>query len=163
MWAHSPAQRQRSERRAALTVVTAFLVAGAAWILLTDLLLYGVVASDKHDVRTEIAASPHIHADRERFALAIRNLIDEAMSTSTSESSLTLSLAIRDRDAEIGLRYRPLHSRRIADAVNGTGELDIAHSVATSIIEAHGGTVRKEAADSGTLAWIRVPAIEGVA
>ena len=48
------------------------------------------VWSYRHEVRTELTGSPSIHADHERLALVIRNLMYEASRLSLADSPLTL-------------------------------------------------------------------------
>lgn len=122
-------------------------------------------ASVEHEVRTEVASSPRIHADPERLAMALRNLIDEALRTSTSGSAVTVLLRSDAADAEVGVRYRPLPpEERTIQGYGEYGEYDdlgIGRSVVRMIVDAHGGARREEPAGPETTAWIRLPVAEG--
>jgi signal transduction histidine kinase len=68
-------------------------------------------AAPDHPLRVEGACSPRVHADRDRLAMAFRNVIDDALRTSTSGSGVTVMVASSVADAEVGVRYRPLRQR----------------------------------------------------
>lgn len=119
--------------------------------------------SHQHDVRTEVGASPPVHADQERLAMVLRNLIDEAFRMSVSGSPVSVLLRRNGADAEIGVRYQPLPpEERTCEAYGEYDDLGIGRCVATTIVEAHGGALREEPAGPETTAWIRLPAVEGV-
>jgi signal transduction histidine kinase len=116
-------------------------------------------ASLEHEVRTELTSTSRIHADRERLAMAFRNVIDEALRTSTSGSGVTVLLRSDGADAEVGVRYRPLPpEERTIEAYGEFDDLAIGRSVAKTIVAAHGGALREEPAGPETTAWIRLPA-----
>ncbi len=118
-------------------------------------------ASREHQVRAELTASPRIHADQERLAMVLRNLIDEALRSSTSGSPVTVLLRGDLADAEIGVRYQPLPpDEGTREEYGEYDDLGIGRSVARMIVDAHGGALREERAGSETTAWIRLPAAE---
>jgi signal transduction histidine kinase len=120
-----------------------------------------VSAAIPHDVRTEMACSPRVYADPERLLMALRNVVDEAVRTSTSGSPLTLMVRRQDADAEIGVRYRASRvEQRSCEGYDEYDELGISRCVATTIVEAHGGTLRDETTGPDTTTWIRLPAGE---
>jgi signal transduction histidine kinase len=120
-----------------------------------------VSASVPHDVRTEMACSPRVYADPERLLMALRNVVDEAVRTSPSGSPLTLMLRRQNGDAEIGVRYRgSAVEARSCEGYEEYDELGISRCVATTIVEAHGGTLRDETTGNDTTTWIRLPASE---
>jgi signal transduction histidine kinase len=115
----------------------------------------------QRDLRTNLADSPYVYADAERLAMVLRNLIDEAARTSRSDSPVTLLLRRHEADAEIGVRCRRLPAEeRTCEAYGEYDDLGISRCVATTIVEAHGGTLREEIVDSEATAWIRLPAGE---
>jgi len=120
-----------------------------------------VTASVPHDVRIELACSPRVYADPERLLMALRNVVDEAVRTATSDSPLTLMLRRQNGEAEIGVRYRgSAVPARSCEGYDEYDELGISRCVATTIVEAHGGTVRDETTGADTTTWIRLPAGE---
>jgi signal transduction histidine kinase len=116
-------------------------------------------ASLEHELRTEIAASPRVHADQDRLAMAFRNLIDEALRTSRSGSAVTVVLTSDAADVEFGVRYRPVPpEERTIDGYGEYDEIGIGRSVAKVIVDAHGGSLREEVSGPERTAWIRLPA-----
>ena len=57
---------------------------------------------------TEVTGSPSLHADPERLALAIRNLLYEASRLSPADSCLTLLARPEGDQVAVGVRYQPL-------------------------------------------------------
>jgi signal transduction histidine kinase len=116
------------------------------------------VWSYRHEVRTELTDSPSIRADQERLALVIRNLMYEASRLSSADSPLTLVSRREGERVAIGVRYRPLPWRdQVSDAYGEYDDLGIGRSVAETIAEGHGGSLREEATDSETTSWIYLP------
>jgi signal transduction histidine kinase len=119
-------------------------------------------ASPHHEVRSEIVASPRIHADPERLALALRNVLDEASRSSPSGSRVTVLLRQEGANAEVAVRHRPLSpEERTCEAYADYDDLGIARCASTTIFDAHGGSSWREAADAEATSWIRLPAAAG--
>lgn len=115
-------------------------------------------ASPQRDVRTEVRAFPRVHADGERLAIALRNLIDEALRSSTLDSSLTVALTQRGAHAIIGVRYQALPPEQRSPATHEEyGDLGISRCVAVTILEAHGADLCEQEAGLETTEWIRLP------
>jgi two-component system, OmpR family, phosphate regulon sensor histidine kinase PhoR len=115
-----------------------------------------------HQLRTEFLASPRVRGDRERLALSLRNMVDAALRTSVLGSALTVLLTQQGADAQIGIRYEPLPpEQRTMSAALGEqyDDLRVNRSVATTIVEAHGGTLGEESQEREVTAWIRLPAM----
>jgi signal transduction histidine kinase len=122
------------------------------------------VAPHPREVRAEIVDAPRVRVDRERFALALHNLLDVALRSSLPGSPVTLVLRQRDGNAELGVRYAPLSPEELA--CEGTGEYDdlgIARAVTKLVAEAHGGSLREETDGAETASWVRLPAVVAVA
>ncbi len=120
-------------------------------------------ASTQHPVQTEVVALPWVHADRERLAMVLRNVIDEAFRSSRSGSPVTVVLRRQGADAEIGVRRQPLPPEEWTFEAHGEfDDLGVSRCVTKMIVEAHGGALRDEPAGPETTAWIRLPAAEGV-
>jgi signal transduction histidine kinase len=118
----------------------------------------------QHEVHAEIAATPRVHADEERLAMVLRNLIDEAARSSRAGAPVTVLLARRGPDAEIGVRYRALPPEELTGEPYGEyDELGIGRCATETIVEAHGGARRDETEGLDAITWIRLPAIEEAA
>jgi signal transduction histidine kinase len=121
-------------------------------------------ASLQHEVSTEVIASPRVYADRERLALAIRNVMDEACRTSPSGSPVTVILRRQGANAEVAVRYRPLPlEERTFEAYGEYDDLGIGRCASETIVEAHAGSLWEEAVDRETTSWIRLPVAGGSA
>ena len=117
--------------------------------------------SRQHDLRTELVASPRALVDEERIALALCNVIYDALRTSTPGSPVTVLLKQDGRDAEIGVRRQPLPpDDRALETYGEYDDLGISRCVAKAIITAHGGALREEEERAETTAWIRLPVTE---
>ncbi len=103
---------------------------------------------------------PRIHADQERFALALRNLLDEAIRLSVPPEPVTMMLVRQERDAAIGVRHRAPTPGQKGPSQLEQDDLGIGRLVATAIIEAHGGTLRDCTQGSEATTWITLPVIE---
>jgi signal transduction histidine kinase len=112
------------------------------------------------DVKCELAGSPRVHADAERLALALRNLVDTACRLSTPNSQVEVLMSQQGRDAEIGVRHTSIPASQLdAARLPATDGLGVSRLVAATIIESHGGTLRDEAAGAKTTAWVRLPVL----
>jgi signal transduction histidine kinase len=118
--------------------------------------------SYRHEVRTDVTASLMLHADQERLALAIRNLMYEAYRLSPADSRLTL-LARPDGDhrVAVGVRYQQIPWHEQVSRIYGEyDDIGIGRSVAETIVEGHGGSMTDEASGSETTSWLHLPADE---
>ena len=118
------------------------------------------VWSYRHIVQTDVTGSPSLHADPERIALAIRNLLYEACRLSLADSCLTLLARPEGNQVAVGIRYQPVPWRDQGEY----GEYDdigIGRSVAQTIVEEHGGSFSEETTDSDRTSWIYLPADAG--
>jgi signal transduction histidine kinase len=120
------------------------------------------VWSYRHDVRAVVTGSPSLHADPERLALAIRNLLYEASRLSPADSRLTLLARPEGDQIAVGVRYQPLPWRdQETEAYSEYDDIGIGRSVAQTIVEGHGGSLSDEATDSERTSWMHLPAFEG--
>jgi signal transduction histidine kinase len=118
--------------------------------------------SYRHDIRTEVEGSPSLHADPERLALAIRNLLYEASRMSPADSRLTLLARLEGDGIAVGVRYQPLpwHDQ-VSDTYGEYDDIGIGRSVAQTIVESHGGSLREEATELERTSWMHLPADVG--
>jgi signal transduction histidine kinase len=120
------------------------------------------VWSYRHQVRTELTGSPSIRADQERLALVIRNLLYEASRFSPAESPLTLVARPEGDRVAIGVRYHPVSWRdRASETYGDYDDVGLGRSVAETIAEGHGGSLREETTGSEITSWIYLPAESG--
>jgi NtrC-family two-component system sensor histidine kinase KinB len=120
------------------------------------------VWSHRHDVQTDVADSPALHADQERLALAIRNLMYEATRLSATDSRLTLLVRPQGDRVAVGVRYQPAPWLARADGLDAEyDDIGIGRSVAETIIGWHGGSLSEEADGGETTRWIHLPADAG--
>jgi signal transduction histidine kinase len=120
------------------------------------------VWSYRHIVQTDVTGSPSLHADPERIALAIRNLMYEACRLSPADSCLTLLARPEGNQVAVGIRYQPVPWRDQAE--KGYGEYDdigIGRSVAQTIVAEHGGSFSEETSESERTSWIHLPTDAG--
>lgn len=117
----------------------------------------GLTERTKRGVRCELAASARVHADGERLALALHNLVGAAYRLSKAGSPIKVLMMRQGHDVDVGVQYTrmPAYLARSTPA-----ELDVKRLVMSTIIECHGGTVRDEAADDETTTWLRLPALQ---
>ena len=114
----------------------------------------------QRQVKCDLAGSPRVHADAERLALALRNLVDAAYSLSTPDSLIQVLMMQQGSDAEIGVRHTTVPASELhAALVKASDGLGVSRLVATTIIESHGGTLRDEAIGGETTAWVRLPVL----
>ncbi len=118
-------------------------------------------AAADHTISTALISGARVHGDRERLAMVVRNLIDDAYRTSVAGAPLTLSMTLHDADIEIGVSYQPI-SRVVAaiDARRGYDDLGIGRHVTAAVIEAHGGMIGQYTTGAEATAWLRLPRIE---
>lgn len=118
-------------------------------------------AAADHSIATALISGARVHGDRERLAMVVRNLIDDAYRTSVAGAPLTLSMTLHDADIEIGVSYQPLTRMAAAlDARHGSDDLGIGRYVTAAIIEAHGGMIGQYTTGAEATAWLRLPRIE---
>jgi signal transduction histidine kinase len=120
-----------------------------------------VAARGSRDMKCDLAGSPRVHADSERLALALRNLVDSAYRLSTPKSPIQVLMTQQGYDVQVGIRHTSIAAGQpdavLSMAYDGLG---VSRLVATTIIESHGGTLRDEAAGAETTAWVRLPVLE---
>jgi hypothetical protein len=110
------------------------------------------------DVRTELAASPYVHGDRERLALAVRDLCHEAALAIAPGSPLTLKLDQEGSYANLSLSFQALPEvERLYSGHEDADDSSISHCAAETIIEAHGGQLGEYGGGGATTLWIRLP------
>lgn len=120
------------------------------------------VWSHRHVVQTDVTGSPSLHADPERIALAIRNLLYEASRLSPADSRLTLLARPEGDQVAVGVRYQPLPWRDQIEKTYGEyDDIGIGRSVAQTIVEEHGGSLSEEASESERTSWIHLPGDAG--
>jgi signal transduction histidine kinase len=120
------------------------------------------VWSYRHSVHTDVTGSPSLHADPERIALAIRNLLYEASRMSPPDSCLTLLARPEGHEVAVGVRYQPVPWRdQVEHAYGEYDDIGIGRSVAQTIVREHGGSLSEEASDSERTSWIRLPGDAG--
>jgi signal transduction histidine kinase len=119
------------------------------------------VAAEKREVRLELAGSPRIHADAERLALALANLLETAFRQSLPGSPITVLMRRQGSSVEVGVRYATAPASG-GEEVRHTAadELRVRRLVASAIIERHGGKLRDEEAGAETTAWMQLPVLE---
>lgn len=115
------------------------------------------------DVDLAIDYCPRVYVDAERLVLGLSDVIYDACRSSVAGTTLQLQLACSDGDARIDVRYRALPPEERPLATYGEyDDVGIGRCVATTIIEAHGGSLREQSSGADTIATIRLPA-SGVA
>jgi two-component system phosphate regulon sensor histidine kinase PhoR len=118
-------------------------------------------AAADHTLATVLVSNARVHGDRERLAMAVRNMIDDAFRSSAPNLPLTLSMAAHGADVEISVSYRPLAAGAPAgEARRGYDDLGIGRHVTAAIAEAHGGMLGQETSGTQTVAWLRLPTLE---
>jgi two-component system, OmpR family, phosphate regulon sensor histidine kinase PhoR len=119
-------------------------------------------ASADHQLVSRVDACPIIFADRERIALAIRNLIDLAYRRSRPRTSVTLALGEIDGRARISVTYEPLVEGELTDGAGFTG-LGLENHVTESLAAASRGRMGSERDDRPVRTdWLEFPTmIEG--
>jgi len=116
--------------------------------------------SGGREVATELLASPRAHADQERLAIVLRNLIDGACRRSDGGTPITVRLSRCGRDAEIGVRYQPRPEWEASDAYLEYDDMGVNRHVNATVVKAHGGASGEEEAGPERTDWVRLPAIE---
>jgi signal transduction histidine kinase len=127
----------------------------------------GSGASLQHELRVEVPASPRVHADPQRLAMVVRNLVDEASRASAPGASITVRIGRRGADAEISVRHRPLSVEegrsalpdgdRSCELPEEPDEREIARCASNLIARAHGAALGEEGDGAERAAWIRLP------
>jgi NtrC-family two-component system sensor histidine kinase KinB len=117
-------------------------------------------ASRKHEVRAEVTATPSVHADQERLAMVLRNMIDVADRSSEDGTPIVVRLTQDGHDAAVGVCYQVQHPEEgSSDVGNEYDDLGISRYVTATIVEAHGGALRDERVGSEVTSWFRLPAL----
>ena len=118
--------------------------------------------SYRHLVLVDVTGALPIQGDEERLALVIRNFMNEACRLSPANSPVTLQAGIEGERVAIGIRYRPLPWRVEAKSMyDEFDDIGIARSVATMLVEGHGGTLTEDATGPEVVVWIRLPSQVG--
>jgi signal transduction histidine kinase len=121
------------------------------------------VWSYRHEVLAHVVGSPRVFADHERLALVLRNLMNEASRLAVRDTPVTLQAFIEGEEVAIAVRYQPLDwHEHASDVYAEYDDIGIGRSVATTIIEAHGGTLSEDVTESEVVHWIRLPSPKGV-
>ena len=112
----------------------------------------------RNDIHSEAVASPRVRADPERLSLVLRNVIEEAQRGSVAGTPVTVRVAQLGQDAEVIVGYHALPADEgLFAAADEYDNLGIGRSVAETIVEAHGGTLRAERSGLEATAYIRLP------
>jgi len=112
----------------------------------------------RNDVHAEVGASPRVLADRERLALVLRNVIEDAQRGSAAGTPVTVRVTQQGDDAEITVGYQALPVEDGSSAADDEyDKLGIGRSVAETIVEAHGGALRAERSGLDATAHICLP------
>ena len=121
------------------------------------------------DIRSDLGDAPRVCVDAERLGLAVYNLIDEAVHFGRQDAPLTVTAARRNGNAEIRIGYSAASASAAPASGNGgaappstdvrNAELCLGQTVASTVIDAHAGAIRREAA-SDTAILITLPARE---
>jgi len=107
-----------------------------------------------------------LHADPVRLGQALTNLVDNAMRHGGGAVELaarsddgTDLLSVRDHGAGLppGFAERAFERFSRADAGRTAGGTGLGLAIVRAVVEAHGGTIRLDAAQPGTVATIRLP------
>jgi signal transduction histidine kinase len=121
------------------------------------------VWSHRHEVDAEVVGSPRVFADPERLGLVIRNLMHEASRLAVHDSALKVQAGVEGEKVAIAVRFRPLDwHEHASDVYAEYDDIGIGRSVATTIVEAHGGSLSEDVTDSEVVEWIRLPSPAGV-
>src|SRR5690606_28105380 len=121
------------------------------------------VWSHRHQIRVEVSGSLRVHVDEERLALVIRNFIHEACRLAAQDSAISLEAATHNEHVRIAVRYEPTPWRDHASAVyDEYDDVGIGRSVASTIVEAHGGSISERTTDREVVVQVELPAPFGV-
>jgi len=103
-----------------------------------------------------------LHADPDRLALAIRNLLYEASRLSPADSRLTLMAHLEGDRIAVGVRYQalPWHDD-VGETYGEYDDIGIGRSVAQTIAESHGGSLTSEDSGSERTSWLHLPGDAG--
>ena len=114
--------------------------------------------SHRHDLHTEVTGALPLHADPDRLALAIRNLLYEASRLSPADSRLTLIAHLEGDRIAVGVRYQalPWHDE-MGETYGEYDDIGIGRSVAQTIAESHGGSLTSEDSGSERTSWLHLP------
>ncbi len=115
------------------------------------------VASAQHRVLADVTASPRIHGDRERIAIALRGLIDSAFRSSDDGVPITVTVEDGDGEATIGVHYTSSDPGHAFDLPFDYDDMGASRHAAEAIVRAHGGELRKETAGAETTDWLILP------
>lgn len=117
------------------------------------------VWSHRHQIRVEVSGSLRVHVDEERLALVIRNFIHEACRLAAQDSAISLEAATHNEHVRIAVRYQPTPWRDHASAVyDEYDDVGIGRSVASTIVEAHGGSISERTTDREVVVQVELPA-----
>lgn len=112
-----------------------------------------------HELTHELGEEAVVSADPERLALAVRNVIDEALRCSELGSRVRVLTRRTDHSAEIGVRYQP-RSAGEPDPASRYDDLGLRRHIASSVVAAHGGSMRDETAGPARTTWLVLPVLE---
>ena len=115
----------------------------------------------RHIVQTDVTGSPSLHADPERIALAIRNLLYEASRLSPADSCLTLLARPEGDQSRSASATSP--SPGAIRSKRRTANMTTSASGARwrEIVEGHGGSLSEEASESERTSWMHLPGDAG--
>jgi signal transduction histidine kinase len=118
--------------------------------------------SSGHDIHLRLDARPRSRVDRERIAMALRNVIHGAIRSAGPERPVTVSLERHGADADIGVTYQPPPSKdELGDDCQPSTDFDdigVGRYVTAVIVEGHGGRLTERAEDGDTTVRITLPA-----
>jgi len=81
---------------------------------------------------------------------------------SPADTCLTLLARPEGNGVAVGVRYQPLPWRdQVSDTYGEYDDIGIGRSVAQTIVESHGGSLREEATESERTSWMHLPADVG--
>jgi PAS domain S-box-containing protein len=117
-------------------------------------------SSAEHELRTEIASSSSVIADREAIGMLLRNLVECAFRFSARLSPVTLVVQDALGAVDVGVRYAP-NPDVLTEPVHENDELAVMQTVMRAIVKAHCGSMREESSNTAVTSWVRLTAQNG--
>lgn len=113
-------------------------------------------ATADHVLALRIDARPTVFADRDRFALVVRDMIELAIRRSPPHAKLEIVVGEREQAGRVSITYEPIEDVDVNEAMTGFEGLGLEQHVIAALVEAATGKLGSKT-NGRRVDWVELP------